>query len=619
MPRRDTIVVGASDSMSRETQTDPDFERLLEYVKANRGFDFTGYKRPSLGRRTRRRMQALEIDAYGDYLDYLESNPDEFAELFNTILINVTGFFRDGEPWQYVAKVIAPRIVESKTSAETVRVWCPGCASGEDAYTATMVLAEVLGGEAKARLRVYATDVDEEALSKGRHASYTPKEVSGVPEHYRDKYFERDGAGYSFDRDLRRNVIFGRHNLVQDAPISRVDLLVCRNTLLYLNAETQNRVLENFNFALNDDGYLFLGKSEMLTRPRLFTPVDLKRRVFQRVARGELREGLRAFEAGDEVEAGPAELLCGATFEAGAAAQLVVDRHGVLVLVNRQARLLFGLADSDVGRPIQDLEVFYRPLELRSMIQQAYKEGTAVTRRDISWNTEAGSLILEVEVAPLISPEGGALGAGLTYLDVTRYSSLQDELERSKAALEAANEELRSTNDELETTNEELQSTNEELEAMNEELQSTNEELEAMNSEFREQTTELNRVNSFLETVLTGLGAAVVVLDESLRILAWNANAEQMWGVGFEEIRNQSFAGLDIGLPVAELSANIHACLRGGGPTKVTVPAVNRRGKQIRCRVQCKRLPNVAGDASGVLLLLEEQPAAKERTQTSRR
>jgi two-component system, chemotaxis family, CheB/CheR fusion protein len=612
--------------MSTRTQIDPEFEELLAYIEANRGFDFTGYKRPSLVRRTRKRMQALAIDAYGAYLDYLESNPDEFAELFDTILINVTGFFRDGEPWEYVQNVLLPRILASKSPTETVRVWCPGAASGEEAYTAAMVFAEVLGDEARNRLKIYATDVDEAALNKGRLASYTSKEVEDVPERYRRKYFERRGARYDIDPDLRRNVIFGRHDLVQDAPISRVDLLICRNTLMYLNAETQDRVLHNLNLALTDDGYLFLGKSEMLTRPHLFTPVDLKRRVFQRVARGELREGIRAFDHPDAAGHETPELLAAAGFEAGAAAQLVVDRKGTLMLANQHARILFGLASSDVGRPLQDLEVSYRPAELRSVIQDAYAERRPVTVRDVSWDGGSGSRVFEVQATPLVSRGGDVLGASVTYVDVTRYSALRDELERSKTALEEAyrevqstneeletmNEELQSTNTELETTNEELQSTNEELETMNEELQSTNAELETMNKEFREQTSELNRVNAFLETILTGLGAAVVVLDGDFRVLAWNATAEAMWGLEFEDVRDRSFLGLDLGFPIDELRTNIGTCLKGAGPNEVMLSAVDRRGQRIRCRVRCKPLPEVAGNQQGVLLLLEEQQVGGE-------
>jgi two-component system CheB/CheR fusion protein len=613
--------------MSTRTQIDPEFEELLAYIEANRGFDFTGYKRPSLVRRTRKRMQALAIDDYGAYLDHLESNPDEFAELFDTILINVTGFFREREPWEYVQNVLLPRILASKSPMETVRVWCPGAASGEEAYTAAMIFAEVLGGKAPSRLRVYATDVDEDALNKGRLASYTSKEVEDVPERYRRKYFERRGARYEVGPDLRRSVIFGRHDLVQDAPISRVDFLICRNMLMYLNAETQDRVLQKLNLALTDDGYLFLGKSETLpTRLHLFKPVDFKRRVFQRVPRGELREGIRAFAQPDAAGHEAPELLAAAGFEAGAAAQLVVDRQGTLMLANQHARILFGLASSDVGRPLQDLEVSCHPAELRSVIQDAYAERRPVTVRDVSWDGAAGSRVFDLQATPLVSRGGDVLGASVTYVDVTRYSALRDELERSKAALEQAyrevqstneelettNEELQSTNAELETTNEELQATNAELERMNEGLQSTNAELETMNKELREQTSELNRVNAFLETVLTGLGAAVVVLDGDFRVLAWNATAEAMWGLEFEDVRDRSFLGLDLGLPIDALRTNVGMCLKGTGPNEVVLPAVDRRGQRIRCRLQCKPLPEIAANRQGVLLLLEQQPVGGE-------
>jgi two-component system, chemotaxis family, CheB/CheR fusion protein len=606
--------------MNTVTKLDPDFEALLDFIKANRGFDFTGYKRPSLARRTEKRIRAVGVETYGDYLDYLQTNPDEFAELFNAILINVTGFFRDKDPWEYVVSEIVPSILASKTQAQTVRVWCPGCASGEEAYTAAMVFAEALGDEARTRLKVYATDVDEEALRKGRHALYAAKELEGVPEGFRERYFEREDARYWVDGDLRRNVIFGRHDLVQDAPISRIDLLVCRNTLMYLNNETQNRVLENLNFALNDEGFLFLGKSEMLlTRSHLFTPVDLKRRVFQRVPRGNLREGIRTL-APDQTIGEPAEVLRAAGFEAGLSAQLVVDRDGALLLANQQARLLFGLTAEDLGRPIQDLELSYRPTELRASIQDSYSEKRIVSLHDVVWEDGSDTRIFDVEVAPLLGHAGEVLGASISFLDVTRYSSLREELQESQVELEQANEalqsaneelettneELQSTNEELETTNEELQSTNEELETMNEELQSTNEELATMNNEFREQTTELNTVNSFLESILTGLGAAVIVLDENCKVLAWNATAEELWGLRFDEVRGESFFGLDIGLPVDELRRPIRACLDGVGSSDVVIRATNRRGQSIRCRAACKPLDAVAGDRQGVLLFVEE-------------
>jgi two-component system, chemotaxis family, CheB/CheR fusion protein len=215
-----------------------DIEVLLDYLRRNRGFDFTGYKRTSLGRRINKRMQEVGVQTYLDYVDYLEVVPDEFTHLFNTILINVTGFFRDPPAWDYVAEEVLPRIMNVRGPGGPLRMWSAGCASGQEAYTLGMLCAEALGVEGfRERVKIYATDVDEEALNQARSARYTAKEVEGVPADLLQRYFERNGHGhFVFSKDLRRSVIFGRHDLIQDAPISRIDLLVCRNTLMYFNS-----------------------------------------------------------------------------------------------------------------------------------------------------------------------------------------------------------------------------------------------------------------------------------------------------------------------------------------------------------------------------------------------
>jgi two-component system CheB/CheR fusion protein len=270
--------------------TDPTFEALLVYIKESRGFDFTGYKRSSVMRRVTRRMNQVGIADYHDYLDYLQVHPDEFTTLFNTILINVTGFFRDAEAWEHLAGEIVPQLIESKPAGEPVRIWSAGCASGEEAYTLAMMLAELMGVDAfRDRVKIYATDVDEEQLNEARQASYTEQQIEAVPAGLRERYFEGNNGRHTFRKDLRRSVIFGRNDLVQDAPISRIDLLVCRNTLMYFNAETQSRILTRFHFALADGGVLFLGKAEMLlSHGNLFSPADLKRRIFRRVPRPHL-------------------------------------------------------------------------------------------------------------------------------------------------------------------------------------------------------------------------------------------------------------------------------------------------------------------------------------------
>src|SRR3954462_15788627 len=264
---------------------DPDFEALLQFLRDSRGFDFTGYKRSSLMRRVDRRMQQVSITSYADYLDHLQLHQDEFTSLFNTILINVTGFFRDPDAWTQLSEDALPAMLAARNPWGPVRVWSAGCASGEETYTAAIVLAELLGPEQfRERVKIYATDVDEDALTAARHAAYTEKDVKQVPEDLRERYFEVQGERYAFRSDLRRSIIFGRNDLVQDAPISRVDLLVCRNVLMYFNAETQAKILRRFHFALSPGGVLFLGKAEMLLgHGALFAPLDVRRRVFRKV------------------------------------------------------------------------------------------------------------------------------------------------------------------------------------------------------------------------------------------------------------------------------------------------------------------------------------------------
>ncbi|MBV8479087.1 MAG: protein-glutamate O-methyltransferase CheR, partial [Actinobacteria bacterium] len=248
---------------------DPDFESLLEYVRNARSFDYTGYRRPTLMRRFEKRMQAVGANGWGAYRDYLEAHPDEFSELFNAILINVTGFFRDRETWELVASDVIPKVLAGREPNAPIRVWSAGCASGEEPYTISILLAEALGEDAyKDRVKIYATDVDEEALAEARDATYSVKQLSDIPPDLRERYFQPANGGFAFRSDLRRSVIFGRNDLHKDPPISRVDMLVSRNTLMYFSPDIQERILANFYFALNRGGYLVVGRAEALQKGR---------------------------------------------------------------------------------------------------------------------------------------------------------------------------------------------------------------------------------------------------------------------------------------------------------------------------------------------------------------
>jgi two-component system CheB/CheR fusion protein len=427
-------------------------------------------------------------------------------------------------------------------------------------------------------------------------------------------------------------VIFGRHDLIQDAPISKVDLLTCRNTLMYFNADAQSKILVHFHFALNDDGVLFLGKSEMLlTHTNIFTPLDLRRRVFKKVPRLNLRDRLLILaQTNNESEVSQLAnhvRTRESAFETSPVAQIVIDQNSMLLLANQQARTQFGMAAKDTGRSFKDLEISYRPVELRSRLEQAYAERRLVVLREVEWNIAPTEVrYLDVQIVPLISSLGTILGATITFSDVTRAKQLQEELQNSKHELETAyeelqstveeqettNEELQSTNEELETLNEELQSTNEELETMNEELQSTNEELETINEEMRQRTAELNQVNDFLESILTSMRVGVMVVGSNMQIEAWNVRAEDLWGLRSEEVEGQHFMNIDIGLPLDKLKQSIRNCLNGQKDyQEVSLEATNRKGRKIECRVVCTPLKSKADGIRGAILLMEERDGAQ--------
>ena len=604
--------------------TTPDalaFEVLLHYLKQTRGFDFTGYKRPSLMRLTKKRMQIVGAESFTEYLDYLEANPLELNDLFDALLLNVTTFFRDLPAWNYLAQEVIPQILEMKSDNELIRVWTAGCASGEEAYTIAIILAEILGEEAfRSRVKIYATDLDEDAITYGRLASYTARQLRSVPEHLRDKYFDLTRNTYTFRTDLRRCVIFGRNNLVQDAPIGHLDLLICRNTLMYFNAETQSRVLARFHFALNDRGFLFVGKAQMLlTHANLFIPINLKYRIFAKLSQVTLRDRQLVIAEAGNIEVGNPLLrnmhLQDEAFESVPVAQFVVDIHGKLVIANRQARILFNLSNRDLERPLQDLELSYRPAELRSLIQKAYTERRPVQLHNVEFTNvgESNPIWLDLEILPLMNTQGELLGVLVVFQDETRYNQLQQELLRFTQEVETTNEELETTNEELETTNEELETTNEELETMNEELQSSNEELNATNDELRDRTEELNCINAFLESILTSLKMGMVVLNNRLCVQLWNGEAVNLWGMPRDEVEGHFFFDLEIGLPLDQLREPVRASQnRASDYQEIILDAVNRRGRAIRCRVICTPLI-ITNQQEGVILLMEDISHKKQK------
>ncbi|UYY57515.1 CheR family methyltransferase [Sphingomonas sp. S2-65] len=610
--------------MAEKTAPDPAFEALLSYIQESRGVDFRGYKRTSLKRRISLRMEAVEVEDFDAYRAQLEAQPSEFEALLNTVLINVTSFFRDAEAWEVLREQVIPAII-AEADERGIRIWSVGCASGEEPFSIAMLMAEAMGvSEFCNRVKIYATDLDEEALKIARAATYSPREVENVPPALLEKYFERTKNHYVFERELRKSVIFGKHNIVHDAPISRINLLTCRNLLIYLEAETQNVVLPRLHYAIDTKGYLFLGKAEtQLARSPLFRPVETKHRIFAKVPQEWRRPPTASFSTSRPRSEPSADLkMLESVINEVGTALLVIDANGAVAIANTHARHLLGVGEADLGRPFQDLPVSYRPIELRGPIDEVFRQGRAVRLEDQEYRRSQTELMrLNVELRPLQRSDASVYAVLLTFQDQTRIATLQRELEAAQETLEHTIEELQSSNEELETTNEELQSTNEELETTNEELQSTNEELETLNEEARTSYEEMESVNEelriradqassyrlYMDSVLRAMNGGVVVMDRQHRINSWNRWSENTWGLPAEEVIGTTFEALDIGLPVRGLREALARVESGEEEvSEVLLEGVDRRGRRIVCRVRVGGLPAEEGNGQGLVLVFQD-------------
>ncbi|MCA1994879.1 MAG: PAS domain-containing protein [Coleofasciculus sp. S288] len=455
---------------------DREFEALLDYLKHSRGCDLTGYKHSTLMRRFAHRMQEIKIDSYRNYLHYLQSHPEECITLLDTVLINVTAFFRDRDAWDYLAKEIIPQIIASKELQEPIRVWSAACASGQEVYSLIILFAEALGIEScLQRVKFYATDVDDAALGQARQALYQPREVTEIPPDWLEKYFEQTEQGYIFHPRLRRTIVFGCHNLVSDAPISKIDLLTCRNALIYFNADTQKTILARLHFALKNNGFLFLGKAETLISQRpIFTPVNLKDRIYAKGLKLGVDEHLQITPRTHKKQAfdflASHVRIWETAFETSPFAQLAVDSNSCLIMANEQANALFGLTLNDVGRPLRTLKPG-QILSLCKSIQQVNGDHCPVTLKNVEWRMPNCTTYFDIFITPVFSSDAHLISMNLTFTDITENKHLEKKLEHTNLELARVSNTLEETQATLDTTHAELESTQQELETVYEEMQ----------------------------------------------------------------------------------------------------------------------------------------------------
>jgi two-component system, chemotaxis family, CheB/CheR fusion protein len=526
-------------------------KELIQSVAEERGLDLSGYKPSTLDRRVRKRMFEIGVGSYSAYLEKVRQDPAEVNQLLNTVLINITEFFRDPQAWDCLRNEILPSMLRRMKEGDSFRAWSAGCASGEEPYSLAILLADYFGARVgQFDIKIYATDNDEDALNAARRGEYRADRLQKISQSWREQYF--DGESHlRVNRDIRRMVIFGRSNLVKDAPISHCNLVICRNVLIYFDAAAQKQVLARLQYALDPGGVLFLGKAESkLGDFKAFNSLNPRWRIFQRVGADGKATGVEkpqgnAMSNGDQRdtqrhEMNKLQIEYQHLLETLRAGVVILDARDVITSCNERALAVFGLTGARVaGKRLQNTDIVFRCPELVSRLEASRATGEAVTfeARERTGNDEH---IVCVIIRPIVAEKGGERTGTIIYTeDVTSQGKLQvavEQLEATSEELQAANEELQSTNEELETTNEELQSTNEELQTTNEELQALNEELENMNEELETRTRELNALSGRYAETLRQMPWPVMLVDREEKIQLWNAAAQKIFGVGASSV-----------------------------------------------------------------------------------
>jgi two-component system CheB/CheR fusion protein len=497
------------------------------------------------------------------------------------MLIKVSSFFRDEEMWEALRAKILPQLIAGKRHGDELRVWCAGCATGEEAYSVAISIAEVLGPAwATQPVKVFGTDADASAIATARRGIYAPQSLENVSPELLQRWFSSAADGMAVKKEIRRNLVFGVNDLVSDAPISRLDLLLCRNVFIYLDTSLQRRVLTRFHYSLRPEGVLVVGKSELIPfAAKIFHPVDLSRRIYRKERREDLSLaaherllGLLARSSEDRED--PAEATDGAlaalgdftrdAFNSITLPLIATALDGTIAMWNRSAARLWGRTELDVvGKKLVALGLPGLGGDLLVDKSALVREGKAESQMSdgvIARGQGVGDLAISVQVTPMRGRGDETYGLLYTVQDLTSTYALQselrkahedrqsateelqtinEELQSANEELETTNEELQSANEELQTTNEELESANEELETTNEELQSTNAELDATNRELAHRTEELNVLTFYHRTIVRSLSAAVVVLNPDGRVTIWNLAAERLLGLPESEAVGQ--------------------------------------------------------------------------------
>ena len=576
--------------------TDEDaLTRIFSLLRESSKLDFTYYKPSTVIRRIERRMTVNQIRELRDYARFLERYPAEVNTLYRELLIGVTSFFRDREAWEYLSDEILPSLIEQNGN-RALRFWVVACSSGEEAYTLAMVCREVMDRIGRSiDIKIFATDVDRDAVQRAGNGVYPESIVADLSPHLLSKYFQRKDDNFHIARHIREMVVFAPHNLLKDPPFTNIDLITCRNMLIYLQPVLQKKAMDLFSFSLNSDGVLFLGSSETVgDSADLYDPLHMKLRVFR--SRGKRRladsQEINSYVGNNAGNLGGSPVGVQLRLPRNALRQSANGRH------NEEDRLLARLVESlsadliplalvvsealELLHVVGDSEDFLRmpsgkmhnditrlvakdlAIPLATGLQKAFKSGEEVIYTNVHVKGKNLVRVVHMRVRPLAQKKGEpalavvliepidaktSIGDPSVVFDLDRVAEqrindLEGELQFTRENLQATVEELETSNEELQATNEELLASNEELQSTNEELQSVNEELYTVNAEYQNKFTELSQLNNDLDNLLSGTGIATLFLDEELKVRRYTPAVTALCRI----------TDNDVGQPVGNLS-----------------------------------------------------------------
>jgi two-component system, chemotaxis family, CheB/CheR fusion protein len=585
-------------------KTETALKKIFVLLRAQTGHDFSQYKQNTVNRRVERRMAVHQIAQLGDYVRYLQQTPAEVEALFRDLLIGVTSFFRDREAFTALQEQVIPRLFVGKASGAAIRVWVPGCSTGEEAYSLAMLLQEQMEASKQSfKLQLFATDLDRQAIEQARAGVYPASIAADVSPERLTRFFNQgpDGGAYRIQKALRDILVFSEHDVIKDPPFSKLDLISCRNLLIYMGGDLQKKLIPLFHYALNPGGTLFLGTSETVGEfADLFAPLDRKAKLYQRKndgsSAGRMTVGVhvpRESEVG-AVSRPPGkipgegrhqlrDLTERVLLQQYAPVGALVNQSGDILYLHGRTGLFLEPAPGEASMNILKMARDGLRRDLTTALHKAVARQQPVRHPGLRVKTngdfttvdlvvqpvEAGSfaaaepmllLVTFTEAAPEQSPEISAAAeapqdAGEVTTDSdARIAALVKELHAKEEFLQAANEELETTNEELKSSNEEmqsineeLQSTNEELETSKEELQSVNEELATVNAELQAKVADLSRANNDMNNLLAGTGIGTVFVDHQLRIQRFTPAVTQVINLILT----------DVGRPVGHIVSNL--------------------------------------------------------------